>query len=327
MTQTTTKDYLYKKKISPIAIPLTNDYQFRALMQMNEKVLRGLIGALLHLKQKDIISVEIKNPIELGTYIDDKDFILDLKVLLNGSIIVNLELQVINEHNWPERSMVYLCRAFDNLNRGENYYDIRPAIQIGLLDFSIVKDHPEFYSSHMLMNVKTHRIYSDKLKLNILELRQSALATKEDKQWKIDEWARFFKAKTWEEIKMLAQSLPVLNDAAETIYHISLDQRIREQCEAREEFYRRQRTTEIVMSERLKKISEQEKKISEQEKKISTQQKEISEQEQELADQKKEISDQKKELTAQRTLIAEKDQELEKLKSLIISMGGDPGKF
>ena len=78
MLQEITKEYLYKQQKGPLVISMTNDYQFRALMQMNEKVLRALVGALLHLKDQEIVSIEIKNAIELGTYIEDKDFILDL---------------------------------------------------------------------------------------------------------------------------------------------------------------------------------------------------------------------------------------------------------
>ena len=68
----------------------------------------------------------------------------DIKVNLNGHAVINLEMQVVNEGNWPERSLCYLCRAFDNLNRGQSYEDIRPAIQIGLLNFTLFPDSPEF---------------------------------------------------------------------------------------------------------------------------------------------------------------------------------------
>ena len=69
------KEYLYRSQKGPLAISMTNDYRFRALMQMNEKVLRALVGALMHLRPEEINSVEIKNSIELGTYIEDKGFL------------------------------------------------------------------------------------------------------------------------------------------------------------------------------------------------------------------------------------------------------------
>ena len=68
----------------PLPIPMTNDYLFRALMQQNNRVLRALICSLLHLDDAEVSSVVISNPIELGKNIDDKTYILDIKVSLNG---------------------------------------------------------------------------------------------------------------------------------------------------------------------------------------------------------------------------------------------------
>lgn len=50
----------------PLAIPMTNDYLFRALLQRNNHVLKGLICSLLHLSPKQIHSAVITNPIILG---------------------------------------------------------------------------------------------------------------------------------------------------------------------------------------------------------------------------------------------------------------------
>ena len=90
----------------PLPIPMTNDYLFRALMQQNNRVLRALICSLLHLDDAEVSSVVISNPIELGKNIDDKTYILDIKVSLNGHTVIDLEMQVVNEGNWPERSLV-----------------------------------------------------------------------------------------------------------------------------------------------------------------------------------------------------------------------------
>lgn len=47
-----------------LIVPMTNDYLFRALLQRNNLVLKGLICALLHMKEADISSVIITNPIQ-----------------------------------------------------------------------------------------------------------------------------------------------------------------------------------------------------------------------------------------------------------------------
>ncbi|MBD5525609.1 MAG: hypothetical protein HDR04_14560 [Lachnospiraceae bacterium] len=51
---------------------MTNDYMFRAVLQSNNKALRGLICSLLHLTEKEVFSVEITNPIILGESVESK---------------------------------------------------------------------------------------------------------------------------------------------------------------------------------------------------------------------------------------------------------------
>lgn len=148
---------------------MTNDYMFRAVLQTNNKVLRGLICSLLHLSNDEIISAEITNPIILGESIENKEFCLDISVLLNNNTIINLEMQVANMLNWPNRSILYLCRSFDNPKRGQNYQETMPAIHIGFLDYTLFKEYPEFYATHKLINVKNHHIYSDNFILSMVD--------------------------------------------------------------------------------------------------------------------------------------------------------------
>ena len=96
-------------------------------------------------------------------------------------------------------------------------------------------------------NTKNHKIYSDKLRLSVLDLTQGDLATKEDRIYKLDRWAAFFKASTWEELKMLAKNDPTLQEAAVAVWHLSLDEKIRQICEAREDYYRRTAGREALL--------------------------------------------------------------------------------
>lgn len=238
----------------PLIIPMTNDYLFRALLQQNNKVLKGLICSLLHLAPESINSVIITNPIELGCAVNDMTFILDTKIVLNDYAIINLEMQVINEHNWTDRSLSYLCRSFDSLKSGELYQNTRPVIQIGLLNFTLFPDHPEFYATYQLLNVKNYTLYSDKLCLSVLDLTKINLATEEDKHYQIDYWASLFKSTTWEELNMLAQNNEYIREASDTIYQLTQEEKIRQQCEAREDYLRRQRGIQYMLDEKTKAI-------------------------------------------------------------------------
>ncbi len=191
----------------------------------------------------------ITNPMELGRAVDEKNFMPDVKCLLNDNTIINLEMQVINKHNWSERSLSYLCRSFDNLNCGDDYLNVKTAIHISLLDFTLFPDIPEFYFTNMMINIRNHKIFSDRLRLSVLDLTQIKLATEEDKQYHIDYWASLFKATTWEEIKMLAQKDSFIEEASNTIFQLTEEEQIRQQCEAREDFLYWQRRKDNYINE------------------------------------------------------------------------------
>ena len=228
------------------AIPhnMTNDYMFRYILQKNEKVLEGLISSLLNPEPAQIQKIIIQNPINLSEDISAKDFIMDIKVLLNDKSLINLEMQVNNEHNWAERSLSYLCRTFDHLYRGQDYEEALPVHHIGFLDFTLFPDYPEFYATYQLLNIKTHYLYSSKFSLFVIDLNQIDLATVEDKLYGIDHWARLFKSRTWEELKMLVKDNEYLDAAATSLYEANADWMVRERCIARKLAERREKTLE-----------------------------------------------------------------------------------
>ena len=232
----------YTEATGVIRFKMTNNYMFRFILQKNKKVLTGLICSLLHLQPKDIKKIEITNPINLAGDVSGKEFILDIHVMLNDNTLINLEMQVGNEYNWPERSLSYACRGFDNLQRGQEYEDVLPVIHIGFLDYTPFPEVPEFYAKYVMTNVKNNHVYSDKFDLRVVNLKRIDLATEEDRAYKIDYWARLFKAETWEELKMLAGDNEYLQEAAESLYVANADEIVRQQCQAREDAEKRERT-------------------------------------------------------------------------------------
>ncbi|MCM1268487.1 MAG: Rpn family recombination-promoting nuclease/putative transposase [Bacteroidales bacterium] len=223
---------------------MTNDYMFRAVLQSSNKALRGLICSLLHLTESEVRSVAITNPILLGNRIDSKEFRLDIHLLLNNRTRVNLEMQIANRLNWQNRSVMYLCRSYDQLNRGQDYKDAAPAVHIGLLDYTLFQERPEFYAAYKLVNIKSYQVYSDSLTLYVADLSRIDLATEEDKYYHIDRWAKLFKAATWEELRMTASEDEALYAAAKALFYQSSDEDIRMRCRDREEYYQDMRNYE-----------------------------------------------------------------------------------
>ena len=255
---------------------LTNDYLFRILFQKNQEALKGLLISLLHLNPDDISSAIITNPIEIGDDIMAKEFILDINVILNGYRQVGLEMQVVNYHDWPERSLNYLCRLFNNLNKGDDYSATLPAIQIGILDFTPFPENPSFYSQNLMMDTETHHVYSSKFAIHVLDLKQINNASSDDKHWGLDNWAKLFKAATWEDVKMIAANNKYLTEAANTMHELYSDREMRRQMENREDFIRRQKRDQRMLKDQADIIAEQADEIAEKDSALAEQADEIA---------------------------------------------------
>ena len=219
-----------------------NNYMFISILEKNPDILKSLVCSLLHLKNDDSVSITVMNPITYGDSPADKTYILDIKVMLNGKSMLNLEMQVTNNHDYNYRATHYLCRVYDNMCKGEDYISSSPAIHIGFLDYDLYDDEKEFYSRHLLTNIKTGRIFNDRFEVRIISMRQTDLATEEDKRYKIDKWVKLFKATTWEELIMIATT-PEMQNAAQNLFKSNSDLTEIFYAQAYEDFVREQART------------------------------------------------------------------------------------
>lgn len=270
---------------------MTNDYMFRALFQKNNRALKGLLSSLLHMQPEEILSVEITNPIVIGEAIQDKEFRLDIKAMLNGYQQINLEMQVVNRHDWPERSIGYLSRMYNNLQKGDQYIDTKPAIHIGILNFPPFEEQPIFYSRNLLMDVVQHRIYSSKFAVNVLDLSHIELATREDKNWNLDFWARLFKAKTWEEMKMIAKDNEYFTEASNTLCDLYADFNVRERCRDREDYELEQKYLHDTIAQQGDKIIQQESMLAQKDDMLAQQAVELEEMKKKIQELTKALED------------------------------------
>ncbi len=230
---------LYASLTGPVEYHLTNDYMFRAVMQKNENVLKHLLCALLRISTESVEKLEIMNPIILGAEIDSKTCILDIRLLLNNNHYYNIEMQVSKQKYWKERSLTYLCRNYDNLESGQEYDEVIPAMQISILDFDLFEGVEELSSRYYLINEnpKYCNRYTDGFGIITLNLPQihnrKVIVAEQDTE--LYQWAQFFKAESWEEMRMLAQNNEAMNECVNTMAQLSEDEKIRMQCEARKD--------------------------------------------------------------------------------------------
>lgn len=294
-----------EKRTGKLAFTLTNDYLFKILLQKNEDILCALLSSLLSLPPDAIHSVAITNTIDPGTVVTDKGNILDVKLILNNRQILNLEMQVKNEHNWPERSLFYLCRSFDNVSKGQDYLSVLPVHHIGILNFSLDGMPKQFYSHYYLTEQHTHTIYTTKFRLSVLDLTQAGLANKADRRHLLHLWAAAFRATTWEEFYMIAKEDILFQKVADALYLISENRELAEQI-------RRQWEAEAT---RKRLEEEQRQREAEYQQRIAQDQQRIAEYQQREAQDQQRIAEYQQREAQDRQLIAEYQQREAALKA------------
>ena len=94
-------------------LPLTSDYVFKRIFgqEENKEALKDFLESILDVKIKDI---EINNPEIPKNYYDSKFGVLDLKVTLNDEVVVDVEMQMQNQHNIEQRMPYYLSSNYAN---------------------------------------------------------------------------------------------------------------------------------------------------------------------------------------------------------------------
>jgi len=295
----------WKKLTGELPVRMTNDYLFRALMQSDNEVLKHLLASLLRVDVSTIDSAEITNPILLGESIDEKTYVLDIKVMMNSNSVINLEMQVIRQPGWNERSLIYACRTYDDLQRGAAYTEVKPVRQIAFCDFTLFKKYPEFYSTYRLINEKNHKVvYTDTFTISNVDLTRVDLATRKDKKYGLDRWCRLFNSRRWEKLQTLANESDVMSRAISGVWQLTEEERIREQALAREEWIvndKWKNDTIANQSEMIKQLTETNEQQAQQIEQQAEQIEQQAEQIQQFSDTLRQITEELEKLKKEKT--------------------------
>ena len=230
-------------------IRLTNNYAFQKIFK-NEEIVKGFLMALLHLKETDIETLEVADPFVEGEVKEEKEGILDVKMVLNGGKKINIEMQNTYQDDWTERSLFYNCRMFtDGLKKGHPYGEIPPCIHVGILNFNQMIS-PNYYHKFSLMDEKTKEIYSRKFQFHMIELKKLKYVKEKQKKKPLYRWAKLIAAQTWEELEQESKGNKYMERALEEMIKISQDERER-YLYLREEMAESDRASQIQSAQRI----------------------------------------------------------------------------
>ena len=232
-----------------ITVKLTNNYAFQKIFK-NAKIVKGFLMALLNLKEYEIKKIEISDPFTPGENNEEKEGILDIKLVLNQNRKINIEMQNTYQDDWTERSLFYNCRMFtDGFQKGHPYGELPPCIHVGILNFNQMIS-PNYYHKFYLMDEKTKEIYSRKFQFHMLELKKLKYAKEKQQRKPLYQWAKLIAAQTWEELEQESKGNKYMERALEEMIKISQDEMER-YLYLREEMAESDRVSQMQSAKRI----------------------------------------------------------------------------
>lgn len=212
--------------MSKLQYTFKTDTLFKMLFVKHQDLLKKLVAALLGIKVENIRQFVVRNEGMPPEVLGDKFCRLDINMVVNGQL-VDLEIQVANEDDYPERVMLYWAREFSTaLPAGESYSMLPRTIIVSIIDFRLF-DCAEYHSFFQPLEVTRHTLLSDKMGFYFFELKKLPKDVTEDDALLL--WLSLFNANTEEDLeKIKAMEVPEMNQAINAYYTITASSEFRE---------------------------------------------------------------------------------------------------
>lgn len=150
------------------------DYAFKKIFgsEQSKEILISFLNGIVYGGEKIIKSLTIINPYNPGQIITLKDTYLDVKAVLEDDSIVVIEMQVAPIKAFSKRIIYNLAKGYANqLERGEDYPLLNPAIAVTITDFILFKNSEDVINKFIFKEEQKNFIYpNEELKLIFVEL-------------------------------------------------------------------------------------------------------------------------------------------------------------
>lgn len=209
------------------------DFAFKEIME-NEQARVGFLSAVLKIRPEDIKETRLLNTNLRKGHKDDKQGILDVRILMNDDTETDIEIQLAELKVWEERALFYLAKMYtEQISAGQDYHVFKKCVSISILDFELFREETEFYSCFHIREDSRGFLFTEKMELHVIELPKLPKELKED-CGSLELWARFINAEREEEFDMLAQRNQYIASAYEQLQIVSQDREKRLEYEARQ---------------------------------------------------------------------------------------------
>ena len=158
-------------------MPLYSDYVFHRVFgsdtEESNAALIGLLNIILEREEDPITWVKIKNPIDFGKFMSDKETELDIKAETNTRQIIDIEMQVNNLAFFRNRTTFYAGRLINSsLKAGENYGMMRQSVVISIINGRVFSENVGYHGVFELREKNSGTLLCDRLVMHFLQLSE-----------------------------------------------------------------------------------------------------------------------------------------------------------
>lgn len=215
---------------------LKNDVIFNTFFSRkgNEEFLIDFLQSLLKI---EITEIEIQEQVNLEKLAqNEKGGRLDLQAKLNDGIIINIELQIKNQNNMENRTLLYGSKTISReVKRGTDYRKIKQVIMINILDYEML-GFDEYVSETVTVLYKHRECEIIKgMKWYFIELPKFR-KTHPNMNERLNQWLAFIDDYDKGVIEMVEKKNKTLERAREEIKYLTGDRELRRLAELREKW-------------------------------------------------------------------------------------------
>lgn len=221
-----------KKTLKP-----KNDVVFQRLFNKdNQKITKAFAEAMLDEKIHHMTINEDKEL--LSDTLDKKTGILDLQIDVNNTEKVDVEVQLVERSNLPERLLFYFSKLYlKGIGKGEDYRIAKRVVLIAIIDYNL-KIEIEDKKMETIWQIveKNHpkTILTNKFEIHILELEKVKEEYKKNKENKKAQWLLFLDDPETEEVKEIMEKNEDVKEAVIEVRKLSQDEQLQREAELRE---------------------------------------------------------------------------------------------
>lgn len=213
------------------------DIVFQSLFSKeNKEITKNFVQSLLG---KKINKIEINNDKELfREKPDDKLGMLDLQLDIDNEEKIDVEIQLIDKHNIEQRLLYYWSKLYSStIKIGDDYANSKRVVLIAILDYDLdlTKFSKEMQTQWMLRETKNpEKLLTDKLEIDIIELRKVKHEYEKNKDNKKAQWMMFLDDPNLKEVKEIMKKNKEIEDAVVVVHKMTEDEKMQRLADLRE---------------------------------------------------------------------------------------------